>query len=211
MGLSCLTQFGRFIEIGKRDIYQNSRIPLWSLRSNASFHVVAMDAVFSGDEALTREMLGELAGLVREGRAHTASLPFLPGVLALMQPSDSWRVASISAKSSCPSRSLLPRRGEPLAPPFAIKPDGCYLITGAFGGFGKVLAEWLVKCGANTRAQQSQRCGDTSRGVFVRMRARGVEAKVVRADAGSAEDVTRVLTEISSADQPLNGVFTSRW
>src|SRR5207249_7340117 len=27
MGLSCLAEFGRFIEIGKRDIYQNSRIP----------------------------------------------------------------------------------------------------------------------------------------------------------------------------------------
>ena len=51
MGLSCLAEFGRFIEIGKRDIYQNSRIPLWPLRRNASFHVVAMDAVFSGDEA----------------------------------------------------------------------------------------------------------------------------------------------------------------
>ena len=32
MGLSCLAEFGRFIEIGKRDIYQNSRIPLWPLR-----------------------------------------------------------------------------------------------------------------------------------------------------------------------------------
>ncbi len=27
MGLSCLAPFGRFVEIGKRDIYQNSRIP----------------------------------------------------------------------------------------------------------------------------------------------------------------------------------------
>ena len=27
---------------------------------------------------------------------------------------------------------------------FAVHADGCYLITGAFGGFGKVIAEWLV-------------------------------------------------------------------
>src|SRR5258707_15275580 len=67
MGLSCLAEFGRFVEIGKRDIYQNSRIPLWSLRRNASFHVVAMDAVFGGDEALTRKMLAELAELVEKG------------------------------------------------------------------------------------------------------------------------------------------------
>src|SRR5437763_15773854 len=46
MGLSCVAEFGRFIEIGKRDIYQNARIPLRPLRAHASFHVVAMDAVF---------------------------------------------------------------------------------------------------------------------------------------------------------------------
>src|SRR6202030_2235292 len=67
MGLSCLAEFGRFLEIGKRDIYQNARIPLWPLRRNASFHVIAMDAVFHGDEELTRQMLGELAGLVDSG------------------------------------------------------------------------------------------------------------------------------------------------
>src|SRR6185369_5367782 len=64
MGLSCLAESGRFLEIGKRDIYQNSRITLWPLRRNASFHVIAMVAVFSGDEALTRDRLGELARLV---------------------------------------------------------------------------------------------------------------------------------------------------
>ena len=74
MGLSCLAEFGRFIEIGKRDIYQNSRIPLWPLRRNASFHVVAMDAVFSGDESLTRNMLGEIAELVEKGAL--TPLPF---------------------------------------------------------------------------------------------------------------------------------------
>ena len=29
-----------------------------------------------------------------------------------------------------------------------MKADGYYLITGGLGGFGKVLAEWLVDCGA---------------------------------------------------------------
>src|ERR1700758_134493 len=74
MGLSCLNEFGRFIEIGKRDIYQNSRIPLRPLRSNASFHVVAMDAVFSGDESLTRQMLTEISNLIERGSLRP--LPF---------------------------------------------------------------------------------------------------------------------------------------
>ncbi len=77
MGLSCLAEFGRFIEIGKRDIYQNSRIPLWPLRRNASLHVVAMDAVFSGDEALTRQMLEEISRARRTRRLLSAPVPLV--------------------------------------------------------------------------------------------------------------------------------------
>ena len=140
MGLSCLAEFGRFIEIGKRDIYQNSRIPLWPLRRNASFHVVAMDAVFHGDEALTREMLAEIAELVEKGALRP--LPFRAFPASRSMPRfGSWPAASTSAKSSWHfPNAFVPRRGEPPAPGFEIKPDGCYLITGAFGGFGKVLA-----------------------------------------------------------------------
>ena len=75
MGLSCLAEFGRFIEIGKRDIYQNTRIPLRPLRNNASFHVVAMDAVFHGDEELTRQMLEEISGVGRTRSVATTSIP----------------------------------------------------------------------------------------------------------------------------------------
>src|SRR5260370_28552562 len=74
MGRLCLEGFGRFIEIGKRDIYQNARIPVWPVRRNASFHVVAMDAVFAGDQELTRKMLEEISGLVEIGAL--APLPF---------------------------------------------------------------------------------------------------------------------------------------
>src|SRR6185369_15561774 len=148
MGLACLAEFGRFIEIGKRDIYQNSRIPRWNLRQNASFHVVAMDAVFSGDEELTRSMLGELASLVEQGAV--APLPFrafpasrVDAAFRLMAGGKHTGKVVVSFPDG-----FVPRRGEPPVAPFAIREDGVYLITGAFGGFGKVLAEWLVSGGA---------------------------------------------------------------
>jgi acyl transferase domain-containing protein/NADPH:quinone reductase-like Zn-dependent oxidoreductase/acyl carrier protein/SAM-dependent methyltransferase len=209
MGLSCLAEFGRFIEIGKRDIYQNSRIPLWSLRRNASFHVVAMDAVFSGDEGLTREMLNELAELVE--KAALTPLPFrsfpasrIDAAFRLMASGKHIGKVIVSFPEA-----FVPRRGEPMAPPFAIKPDGCYLITGAFGGFGKVLAEWLVKCGARHLVLSSRSGASTpAAAAFVEsLRGRGVNATVVRADAGSAEDVSRLLAEIRAGDHPLRGVF----
>ena len=209
MGLSCLAEFGRFIEIGKRDIYQNTRIPLWPLRRNASFHVVAMDAVFSGDEELARQLLEEIAEMVEQGAL--SPLPFrsfpacrIDAAFRLMAQGK--HVGKVVV--AFPERFVL-RRGEPPAPAFAVKQNGCYLITGAFGGFGKVLALWLVECGARHLVLTSRSGAATPDAeAFVQnLRERGVEVRVVRADVGSAEDVVRLVAEIREGDHPLRGVF----
>jgi acyl transferase domain-containing protein/acyl carrier protein/short-subunit dehydrogenase len=209
MGLSCLAEFGRFIEIGKRDIYQNSRIPLWPLRRNASFHVVAMDAVFSGDEALTRGMLGEIAELV-DKRALTP-LPFrsfaasrIDAAFRLMASGK--HIGKVVVSFPEP---FVPRRGAPLPPEFSIKADGCYLITGAFGGFGKVIARWLVKSGARHLVLSSRSGASTpeAESFVAELRGQGIGVRVVRADVGSAADVARMLAEIAAGAQPLLGVF----
>ena len=132
MGLSCLAEFGRFIEIGKRDIYQNSHIPLWPLRRNASFHVLAMDAVFGGDAKLSQQLLGEIADMIEQGAL--CPLPFrafpacrIDAAFRLMAQGKHTGKVVVAF-----SEPFVSRRGEPLAPAFAIKPDGCYLITGAW-------------------------------------------------------------------------------
>jgi NADPH:quinone reductase-like Zn-dependent oxidoreductase/SAM-dependent methyltransferase/acyl carrier protein len=209
MGLSCLAEFGRFIEIGKRDIYQNSRIPLRPLRRNASFHVVAMDAVFAGDESLTREMLAEISELVEQGALHP--LPFhsfpafnVDAAFRLMAGGKHIGKVIVSFPES-----FLPRRGEPIAPKFEIKADGCYLITGGLGGFGKVLANWLVQSGARHLVLSSRNGASTPEAeAFVQsLRDRGTDVRVVKADAGSREDISRLFAEIRQTGQPLRGVF----
>ncbi|WP_395746966.1 SDR family oxidoreductase [Prosthecobacter sp.] len=209
MGLSCLAQFGRFIEIGKRDIYQNSRIPLWSLRKNASFHVVAMDAIFSGDEEQTRQILRTIAELVEQGSLHP--LPFrsfpacrIDAAFRLMAQGRHTGKVLVSFPEP-----FVPRRGEPLTPGFAVKTDGAYLITGAFGGFGKVVATWLADCGARHLVLASRKGAATpdAEAFVENLRKRGVEVQVVRADVGSPADVKQMFKEIAAAGQPLRGVF----
>ncbi len=209
MGLSCLAQFGRFIEIGKRDIYQNSRIPLWPLRKNASFHVVAMDAIFSGDEDRTRRLLEKIAVLVDQKALHPLPFRSFPACridVAFRLMAQGKHTGKVIVSFPEP---FVARRGEPLVAAFEVKPDACYLITGAFGGFGKVLAEWLVDCGARHLILTSRSGAATQEAedFLVMLHARGVHVQVVRADAGSPEDVTRLLTEISAAGIPLKGVF----
>ncbi len=209
MGLSCLAEFGRFIEIGKRDIYQNSRIPLWPLRHNASFHVVAMDAVFGRDEALTRKLLAEMTDRVETG-AFTP-LPFRAFPASRIEAAFRLMASGkhIGKVVVAFPESFVPRHGEPLRAGFAIRPDGCYWITGAFGGFGKVLADWLVQGGARHLVLSSRSGASTPEAAeFVKgLQGRGVEVTVTRADAASREDIERTAKMIRESGQPLRGVF----
>ncbi len=124
MGLSCLAEFGRFIEIGKRDIYQNTRIPLRPLRQNASFHVVAMDAIFHGDEELTRQMLEQISVLVERGALRPLPYRAFPADRidsAFRLMAGGKHIGKVVVALANP---LLARRGELPAPGFEVKPDG---------------------------------------------------------------------------------------
>jgi acyl carrier protein/nucleoside-diphosphate-sugar epimerase len=168
-----------------------------------------MDAVFAGDQELTRKMLEEISGLVEIGAL--APLPFrsfpacrVDSAFRLMAQGKHMGKVVVAFPEA-----FLPRRGEPLRPFFAINPEGCYLITGAFGGFGKVLSRWLVDRGAR-HLVLTGRNGATAPDAeaFVQsLGKRGVEVRVVRADVGSSEDVARLMAEIRSAGQPLKGLF----
>ncbi len=209
MGLSCLAEFGRFIEIGKRDIYQNSKLPLWHLRRNASFHVVAMDAVFAGDAELTRSLLAEVAGLMARGALQPLPYRSFPACRAdaafrlMAAGKHTGKVLLAFTDAFMAARGALP------APAFAVDPAATYLITGGFGGFGKVLARWLSERGARHLVLTGRQGAATPGAAeFIEeLRLAGTEILPVAADAGSASDMERVFAAILAGGRPLKGVF----
>jgi acyl transferase domain-containing protein/acyl carrier protein/2-polyprenyl-3-methyl-5-hydroxy-6-metoxy-1,4-benzoquinol methylase len=209
MGLSCLAEFGRFIEIGKRDIYQNTRIPLWPLRRNASFHVVAMDAIFGGSEERTRQLLKEVADKVSAGTFRPLPFRSFPACrvdAAFRHMAQGKHIGKILVSFPEP---FLSRRGEPPASAFTVDPDATYLITGGFGGFGRVLASWLAECGARHIALASRNGPTTpeAHAFLDGLRERGVTPQVVLGDVGSPGGVSAILDTIVRSGHPLRGVF----
>ncbi len=209
MGLSCLAVSGRFVEIGKRDIYQNAKLPLFSLRRNASFHVVAMDAIFAGDEELTRDLMAEITALVEQGSL--SPLPYrafpanrIDAAFRLMAAGKHIGKVVISF-----AEPFMLRKGLAPRPAFQGDPDATYLITGGLGGFGKVLSNWLVDCGARHLVLTSRRGmeADGAEEFVAEMKKRDVEVEVAKADAGSPGDVTNLFEQIAATGRPLKGVF----
>ncbi len=209
MGLSCLAESGRFIEIGKRDIYQNARLPLWHLRRNASFHVVAMDAVFAGDESLTRDLMGTIAGLMETGALRP--LPYRSFPPARVDAA--FRLMAAGKHSGKVilgfAEPLIPRRSEPLRTAFEVDPNATYLVTGGFGGFGKVLARWLAKRGAQHLVLTGRK-GAEAEGApefLAELRSSGTDALAVAADVGTAGGVAAVMEAVRTSGRVLKGVF----
>jgi len=105
--------------------------------------------------------------------------------------------------------SMVLRKGEAPLPPFQISPDGAYLITGGLGGFGRVLAEWLVECGARHLVLTSRSGASTpeAAALLARLEKDGIETTVIKADIGVPGDVQRLLTGLRASAVPLKGVF----
>ncbi len=168
-----------------------------------------MDAVFHGDEELTGQMLAEISDLIEEGalrplpyRAFPASR--IDSAFRLMAGGK--HIGKVVVAFPAP---FVPRRGELTGPGFEVKPDGSYLITGAFGGYGKVLARWLVECGARHLVLTSRSGASTPESAkFVNeLEECGVDVRVVPADVGAPGDVRRLFQEIESGGEPLRGLF----
>src|SRR5260370_25627816 len=97
-----------------------------------------MDAVFHRDEALTRQMLEEICDLVERGALRPLPYRAFPACRidsAFRLMAGGKHIGKVVVAFPAP---FVPRRGELPGPGFEGKPDGCYLITRAFGGYGEV-------------------------------------------------------------------------
>src|SRR5260370_31055215 len=164
-----------------------------------------MDAVFSGDESLTRGMLEKISTLVERGSLRALPFRSFPAVrvdAAFRLMAQGKHIGKVLVAFP---EAFRPQLGEPLTAGFHVDPEGSYLITGAFGGFGKVLAQWLVETGARELVFVSRRGGESPEGKNFgsRLRERGVTVSVVSADDGASEDAARVITAVRAANRPF--------
>jgi NADPH:quinone reductase-like Zn-dependent oxidoreductase len=207
-GLSVLADHGRFIEIGKTDIYKNSKLGLQAFRKNISLMAVDLVAALS-------EKAGELADEFHQviERVRQRELSALPHrIFPLDRIGDAFRYMSQGKHTG---KVVVSFRGGPrqLAPalerPPLVRAEGTYLITGGLGGFGLATASWLVEQGARhlVLMGRSGATGAEAQQVVAKLQDAGVQVLVAQGDVSRRDDVARILAEIEPAMPPLRGVI----
>lgn len=90
-----------------------------------------------------------------------------------------------------------------------LRPDGTYLITGGFGGFGMEIAQWLAKNGVRHLVLVGRRgaAGDEAKALVSRLERTGVSVHAAAADIARETEVAALLEHIAGHMPPLRGVF----
>ena len=205
--LSTLRPGGRFLEIGKVDFLQHTRLDLWLLKSNISFFAIDLSEYLLKRPDLCRAVLHESLQFFEEGSLEP--LPF--ETFPISRAVDAFRYMA-QAKHIGKVVVSLQEDEVPVAPSTerpAISPDGTYLITGGAGGLGLSTAEWLVEQGARhlLLTGRSGAASEVARQAVAKMRADGVSVVVAKADVSDERQVAGVIEEIRRSMPPLRGVI----
>lgn len=203
--LRLVKPFGRFVELGKRDFYENTRLGLRPFVKNITYVGADIDQLLAHDPAAVRRMVSVIMVLFETGRLRPIPyLAFEGGRVAdafrLMQASG--HLGKILVR---PSAEATP----PAAPPARFRPaPGVHVVLGGTGGLGLETALWLARQGAGTVIAVSRR-GAVEEGQAPRVeraRAAGTDLRVEALDITDAAAVAGAFARWRAELGPIAGV-----
>ncbi len=207
-GIKLLSFGGRFVEIGKRDIYGDTRLGLFPFRRNLMFYAVDLGLMSVTHPAQIRELLTTVYRLTADGTLPVPESTHYPLIGA---------ATAIRAMSAAEHTGKLildvaqTRRSTVVLPPEQVRiarPDGAYIITGGLGGLGLFLAEKMACGGAGRIVLVSRSAPDQKAAETIELvRATGSEVVVVRGDITHPETAQRLVTTATAGGLPLRGVL----
>ncbi|MEV0261270.1 SDR family NAD(P)-dependent oxidoreductase [Streptomyces sp. NPDC050617] len=203
--LELLKPGGRFVELGKRDFYENKPLLLRPFTRNIAFFGADVSQIPDHCFPRMRAEMGELAsGSAHVKVPHTAfPAARVAEAFALLQHSRHLGKVVITYDPLDEPLHIAERP----APP-RLDPEGSYLVTGGTGGFGAATACWLAELGARHLALVSRRgeLAPEAAATAARLTELGARVSVHAADVTDPEAVRAVLAELEAAGRPLRGI-----
>ncbi|OSC40411.1 type I polyketide synthase [Mycobacterium decipiens] len=213
-GVQILAPGGRFIELGKKDVYADASLGLAALAKSASFSVVDLDLNLKLQPAKYRQLLQHILQQVADGKVEV--LPVTE--FSLHDAADAFRLMASGKHTgkiviSIPAAGAAHTSIEAIAAPPPrplVTSDGGYLIVGGMGGLGFVAAKWLAEQGAglivlNGRSAPSHEVA----AAIAELNASGSRIDVITGDITEPDTAERLVQAVEDAGFRLAGVLHS--
>ncbi|MBP2405871.1 type I polyketide synthase [Streptomyces syringium] len=205
--LDLLRPNGRFIELGKRDIFFNNPLLLRPFHRSITFLGFNLDSMVY-DPVRGPRLMHETTTRVASGQYR----PLPHAVHPAARVDEAFRLLQHSRHTGKVVVSFDPLDEpvpvEPLPGALSPDPEGTYLVTGGLGGFGAATAEWLADRGARHLALVSRRGSEApeAAAVLERLAGRGVRAIPYAADVTDEAAMREVIAAVDATAHPLRGV-----
>jgi myxalamid-type polyketide synthase MxaB len=185
---------GRFVEIGKLDIWTSEQVQ--TKYPGVAYYTFDVVDVINRDPSLVHKILGEVSEWYDAERLH--AIPH--SVFPVQEAVEAYRYVQQTRHVGKVVLSFAAQEATP------VRADSTYLITGGLGGLGLSLAQHLVERGARYvvltgRSAPSERSQQT----IDAMVEAGAQISVIRADVSKPGEV-KALVAACQAQAPLRGI-----
>ncbi|RDW91779.1 polyketide synthase-nonribosomal peptide synthetase [Coleophoma crateriformis] len=204
-------QFGRFVEIGKRDIVDAGKLDMALFERNVTFTAFDMSYLYNESQPklynVWSNLVAETMTLYRQKKIRAVE-PLK--VFDISEITQAYRYFGLGNRMGKVSISL--ENGESLIPSLPAKfdtsfsPEKTYLLIGCLGGLGRSVSKWMVKRGAKKFVFIGRSGTDRkpARLLVEDLQASGAEVSVVRGDVGVFADVQKAVDLIEG---PIGGII----
>ena len=207
--LSVLASCGRFCEIGKRDILQNSNLSMNALLENKSFISCQVDILMRQSPQIVQRLMKNVVTLF-DKRILT---PVPTTIYPMEKLAEAFRFMTkgshIGKIVFDVTNDFRPDELKPAVEKFSS--NATYIVTGGCGGIGQALSRWLCDNGARYLVLVSRNGSRTAaaRRMVRYLKSNGVNVYEIKMNVAEAKAVKNMLSNLrdDKTIPPVKGVF----
>ncbi|XP_049273338.1 fatty acid synthase-like [Rhipicephalus sanguineus] len=213
----CLAKHGRFLEIGKFDLFEDKNLGMSVFLQDVSFHGVMLDCLLN-DEPSSAAMKRHLRSLILEGIDSGVVIPLKAYTFTREETEQAFRFTAAAKHTGKVLIQMRPEESERVtrAPPLTLEAVArphfyrhkSYIIVGGLGGFGLELADWMVTRGCRKLLLISRSGIRTGyQRLCIRHWSEQGVTVLVSSDDVSTKEGTRKIIETATTMGPVGGIF----
>lgn len=207
---SAIAEFGRFVEIGKKDIVEGGKLDMGVFKRSATFSAFDLSGFYNSNHKAHHQtwstLLKQVIQMFREKKIN----PVHPlKVFDVSEISQAYRHLSlrsrmgkivVSLENLSSSISVLPNKYTT-----RFDPHKSYVMVGGLGGIGRSLTTWMFSRGARRFAFLNRSGADSPKAAELvkDLQALGAEVHVMRGNVSVLSDVEAAFGQLS---YPIGGI-----
>ncbi|KAK9777740.1 hypothetical protein SCAR479_05423 [Seiridium cardinale] len=209
----CVANFGRFIELGKRELIDAGKLDMRIFLRNASFMAVDITELYYHEDKHFRDILSNKVQQalnlyrsreIKQAPITTFDVSDITQAYRYFHSKD--RVGKVMVSLENP-QSLIPLSPSKYRTVFHA--EKIYLLVGGLGGLGRSISRWMMARGARAFCFLSRSgCDKLNAQKLVNgLREAGANVIVVRGDVALENDVVDAVAACQNTGRPIGGVI----